>query len=92
MEVDLLCDDARIAVELDGPQHFTGAPAYRRDRRKEQLLQEYGYLVLRFINEDVTGDLDLVLDSILRALAMRARNHSGVSLIETTRDSRECTE
>jgi hypothetical protein len=25
MEVDLLCDDARIAVELDGAQHWSGS-------------------------------------------------------------------
>jgi hypothetical protein len=27
--------DARLAVELDREQHFTGAEAYRRDRRKD---------------------------------------------------------
>jgi len=30
-----------------------GAEAYRRDRRKDILLQENGYLVLRFLAEDV---------------------------------------
>ena len=43
--------------------------AYRRDRRKDQLLQENGYLVLRFLAEDVGRELDLVLDAILRALS-----------------------
>jgi very-short-patch-repair endonuclease len=71
LEVDLLCADARVAVELDGPQHFADAAAYRRDRRKDQLLQENGYLVLRFLAEDVGKELDLVLDTILRALSHR---------------------
>ena len=44
---------------------------YRRDRRKDQLLQESGYFVLRFLAEDVGRDLDLVLDTILRALVHR---------------------
>ena len=68
MEVDLLCADARLAVELDGAQHLADANAYRRDRRKDALLQQNGYLVLRFLSEDVGKHLDDVLDSILRAL------------------------
>lgn len=68
MEVDLLCSDARIAVELDGAQHLADAEAYRRDRRKDLLLQENGYTVLRFLAEDVGKRLGEVLDAILRAL------------------------
>ena len=71
LEVDLLCADGRIAVELDGAQHLGDPIAYRRDRRKDQLLQENGYLVLRFLAEDVGRELDLVLDAILRALSNR---------------------
>lgn len=48
LEVDLLCADARVAIELDGGQHLADPIAYRRDRRKDQLLQENGYFVLRF--------------------------------------------
>ncbi|HUE88597.1 MAG TPA: DUF559 domain-containing protein [Vicinamibacterales bacterium] len=71
LEVDLLCTDARIAVELDGAQHLGDPVAYRRDRRKDQLLQENGYLVLRFLAEDVGKELERVLDSILRSLSFR---------------------
>lgn len=71
LEVDLLCADARVAVELDGGQHLSDPVAYRRDRRKDHLLQENGYLVLRFLAEDVGRELDLVLDTIIRALAHR---------------------
>jgi len=71
LEVDLLCADARVAVELDGAQHLGDPIAYRRDRRKDHLLQENGYLVLRFLAEDVGKELDLVLDAILRSLSHR---------------------
>ncbi len=74
MEVDLLCSSARLAVELDGPQHLADPEAYRRDRRKDALLQEHGWFVLRFLAEDVGKRLDQVLDAILRALVrQRAR-------------------
>jgi superfamily II DNA or RNA helicase/very-short-patch-repair endonuclease len=69
MEVDLLCAPSRIAIELDGGQHLGDADAYRRDRRKDALLQENGYLILRFLGEDVAKHLDRVLDAILRALS-----------------------
>ena len=71
MEVDMLCNDARLVVELDGGQHLSNMDAYRRDRRKDALLQEHGYLVLRFLAEDVGKRLDYVLDGILRALSHR---------------------
>ncbi len=69
MEVDLLCAQARLAVELDGPHHLADLEAYRRDRRNNTLLQENGYFVLRFLAEDVGKRLDHILDAILRALA-----------------------
>lgn len=73
MEVDLLCEELHVVIEIDGEQHLADAEAYRRDRRKDFLLQENGYLVLRFLAEDVGKHLDEVLDAILRALAHRRR-------------------
>ena len=49
---------------------------YRRDRRKDLLLQENGYFVLRFLAEDVGVHLDDVLDAILRTLSHRQRGQS----------------
>ena len=74
MEVDLLNAYARVAVELDGSQHLSDPQAYRRDRRKDLLLQQNGYVVLRFLAEDVSTHLDDVLDTILRVLANRKRH------------------
>ena len=76
LEVDLLCADARVAIELDGAQHFSDPVAYRRDRRKDQLLQENDYVILRFLAEDVGKELDLVLDTILRTLSRRGPSTS----------------
>jgi len=71
MEVDLLYPETRLAIELDGAQHLDSPDAYRRDRRKDLLLQQHGYVVLRFLAEDVGKQLDTVLDVILRALSHR---------------------
>lgn len=68
MEVDLLCQDASLVIEIDGVHHITSKDAYRRDRCKDLFLQQNGYIVLRFLAEDVSKKLDVVLDTILRAL------------------------
>jgi len=73
MEVDLLSPESRLAIELDGPHHLSGVDAYRRDRRKDALLQENGFFVLRFLAEDVGKQLDDVLDRINRAIAHQDR-------------------
>ena len=59
--------------------------AYRRDRRKDQLLQENGYLVLRFLAEDVGKELNLVLDAILRAVGHRRASAPDVHLLTFAR-------
>jgi very-short-patch-repair endonuclease len=65
-----------VAVELDGAQHLGDPAAYRRDRREDQLLQENGYFVSRFLAEDVGKNLDLVPDAILRAVGQRRASSS----------------
>jgi len=72
-EVDLLCAEAKLVIEIDGVQHLGDAAAYRRDRRKDALLQVNGYFVLRFLADDLGRNLDEVLDTVLRVMAARGR-------------------
>src|SRR5438552_15333579 len=88
LEVDLLCADARVAVEVDGAQHLADPAAYCRDRRKDQLLQENGYLVLRFLADDLARELDSVLDGILRSLSTRRKPGTMAIPITIVRGSR----
>ena len=67
LEVDLLCRDARLAVELDGARHLS-EESYRRDREKDLALQRHGWLVLRLLASDATARLGDVLDAILGVL------------------------
>jgi very-short-patch-repair endonuclease len=69
MEVDRYCAGLNLAIEIDGPQHLAGPAAYRRDRRKDALLQENGCHILRFLAEDLSKHLDATLDAIHRAIA-----------------------
>jgi very-short-patch-repair endonuclease len=71
MEVDFLAAEIGLVIELDGAQHLADADAYRRDRRKDALLQQHGYFVLRFLAEDAGKHLDRLLDTLLAALVHR---------------------
>jgi len=73
MEVDFVCRAAKLAIELDGAQHLN-VDAYRKDRRKDALLQQNGYIVLRFLSEDLGKHLDEILDTILRVLNSSQKN------------------
>jgi very-short-patch-repair endonuclease len=88
MEIDLLCADSRVAIEIDGAQHLADPVAYRRDRRKDQLLQESGYLVLRYLAEDLGKELDAVLDGILRAISSRQKSPAVTNTVTLWRGSR----
>jgi very-short-patch-repair endonuclease len=82
MEIDLLYDEARVAIEVDGALHLGDAQSYRRDRHKDRLLQENGYTILRFLAEDLARDLDSVLDAIVRSLARAPARRPGVMNIQ----------
>lgn len=71
MEVDLLGRPDRIAVEIDGYYHFGDVDAYRRDRRKDLLLQTQGFMVIRVLAEDVMRDARPAVNAICQALAFR---------------------
>jgi superfamily II DNA or RNA helicase/very-short-patch-repair endonuclease len=86
MEVDFLCLSRKLVIELDGAQHLSDAEAYRRDRRKDKLLQQHGYFVLRFLAEDAGKQLDLVLDTILAMLVHLERQLRISSRLDVARD------
>ena len=62
--VDFFCPEARLIVELDGGQH---SDQQDYDDRRTRWLEQRGYRVLRFWNNDVLGNLDGVLVEIQRA-------------------------
>jgi hypothetical protein len=56
--------------------------------RTAQLLQESGYLVLRYLAEDLAKELDSVLDGILRSLSSRLKPGPMAIPITVVRESR----
>ena len=67
--VDFPCIDRRLIVELDGRQHAWFA---EYDARRTEEIESQGFTVLRFTNEAVLGELDVVLARITSAAALDA--------------------
>jgi very-short-patch-repair endonuclease len=60
--VDFCCESARLVVELDGGQH---AIRIDEDAKRTADLESFGYVVLRFWNNDVLNNIDGVLEIIV---------------------------
>jgi very-short-patch-repair endonuclease len=66
--LDFYAPSIRLAIELDGGQHYE-AGARRHDEVRSRWLASRGVEVLRYTNLDVSRRMDDVLDDILRAAA-----------------------
>jgi very-short-patch-repair endonuclease len=62
---DFVCRERLLIIEVDGGQHNESVADAIRDRR----LNEAGYRVLRFWNNDVLGNIDGVLEVLQSTLA-----------------------
>ena len=62
--LDFYCPARKLVVELDGEVHEKQADY---DESRTQQLENYGYRVIRFRNEEVLDDLPSVFERILQA-------------------------
>jgi len=68
--VDFVCLNLRLIVELDGGQHMD-QQAY--DERRSDYLNQQGFVVVRFWNNEVMGNIEGVLESLILTLSQRER-------------------
>jgi len=59
--LDFYCPSRKLVIEIDGEIH-KDRTEYDNDRTDK--LEEYGYRVIRFSNEQVMKDLQGILDEI----------------------------
>lgn len=57
--VDFYCASARLAIELDGSQHFS-EEGLAYDQRRSAFLESCGLMVLRFTNRQIDQEFDAV--------------------------------
>ena len=64
---DFACMAARLIVEVDGSQHGSDQ-GHARDQERTRWLEKEGYRVLRLWNNDITQNIEGVLETIYVAL------------------------
>ncbi|MGC4030827.1 MAG: 16S rRNA (guanine(527)-N(7))-methyltransferase RsmG [Tepidisphaeraceae bacterium] len=64
--VDFFCSDAKLIVEIDGLSHEFATEA---DTQRQAWLEQQGYRVVRFTNDDAVRDVEAVVQTILNACA-----------------------
>jgi very-short-patch-repair endonuclease len=62
---DFCCFDLGLTIELDGKQHLE---QIERDKARRELIENHGFIELRFTNDDVKERLDWVIEEIRRAV------------------------
>lgn len=67
---DFVCLDRMLVIEVDGGYH-TQPEMIEADKLRTELLEELGYKVIRFKNDEVLGNINGVLETILAELKNR---------------------
>ncbi len=62
--VDFICLEKKLVVELDGGQHGEDE-AVKYDQKRTEFLNQSGFEVLRFWNDEIFKNVESVLDSVL---------------------------
>ena len=68
--LDFYCAEAKVAIELDGSQHYE-QEAKRKDAERDNFLLEQGITVLRYTNLEINSNFDGVCIDILNYLSMK---------------------
>lgn len=61
--VDFYCPELKLAIEIDGPQHFTES-GVEYDLRRQKLIESFGIKFLRFTDDEVRESVDTVVKKI----------------------------
>ncbi len=63
--LDFACLTRKLAVEIDGPSHDQ---TIEKDELRTKFLERQGFHVMRFSNDDISRNLDGVVETIRLAL------------------------
>jgi len=79
--VDFYCHQAKLAIELDGSQHYSEqGTAY--DRERDEILSALGVSVLRFPNSEIDRHFEAVCTVISQQVQKRVHRDGSFVLTE----------
>jgi very-short-patch-repair endonuclease len=68
--IDFYCAEAKVLIEIDGDSHLR-KEQIEYDEARTEYLEELGYSVIRFTNDDVRYNIHAVVDEIVRVIESR---------------------
>ena len=71
--IDFYIAKGKIAIEIDGSQHFL-PEGKKYDAERDKFLENYGITVLRYKNRDINENFASVVGDILKHLNMTFEN------------------
>lgn len=70
--VDFVCIEKKIVIEVDGGYH-SEYEQIEKDENRTQRLNDWGFSVIRFKNEEILGDISNVLSKIKSRLNEKSK-------------------
>ena len=77
--VDFYCAEARLLIEIDGDSHLV-KEQMEYDKTRTEYLEELGYKVIRFTNDDVRYNINAVAGEILEVVEKRIQEMNKANL------------
>jgi very-short-patch-repair endonuclease len=68
--VDFMCKPLKLIIEVDGITHLDPKVAIK-DVLRQKALESVGFVVIRFKDEEVLGQIESVRDHVLRAMELQ---------------------
>ena len=68
--IDFYCTEAKLLIKIDGETHLA-TEQMEYDQARTEYLEELGYKVIRFTNNDVRYNINEVISEIIRVVEKR---------------------
>ena len=75
--IDFYCARSKLAIEVDGDSHFSEVSEVF-DKERQDFIESFGILFLRFTNKEIYGNLDQVLAKIEDCIQERSVGKGGM--------------
>jgi very-short-patch-repair endonuclease len=73
--VDFYCAEAKLLIEVDGETHFQKTQI-EYDQARTEHLERLGYKVIRFTNDDIRYNINIVISKIIEEVKTRVKDLS----------------
>lgn len=68
--IDFYCAEVKLLIEIDGESHLA-TEQMEYDQARTEYLEELGYKVIRFTNNDVRYNINEVVSEIIKVIEKR---------------------